>query len=110
VDLDFHVVRENHRGRTQPAHQAASRAVEPEQTGATLGQAHLVAGDQRADRADLCRLLHADPAAGRRTADLAIGGVSLFWVLFFTAATYINAGWLREAVCMHMCPMRGSRA
>jgi polyferredoxin len=39
-----------------------------------------------------------------------MGGVSLFWVLFFTAATYINAGWLREAVCMHMCPMRGSRA
>ena len=33
-----------------------------------------------------------------------IGGVSLFWVLFFTGATYINAGWLREAVCMHMCP------
>ena len=33
-----------------------------------------------------------------------MGGVSLFWVLFFTAATYINAGWLREAVCMHMCP------
>ncbi|WP_073525071.1 cytochrome c oxidase accessory protein CcoG [Pseudomonas fluorescens] len=33
-----------------------------------------------------------------------IGGVSLFWVLFFTSATYINAGWLREAVCMHMCP------
>lgn len=33
-----------------------------------------------------------------------MGGVSLFWVLFFTAATYVNAGWLREAVCMHMCP------
>ena len=33
-----------------------------------------------------------------------IGGVSLFWVLFFTGATYINAGWLREAVYMHMCP------
>ena len=33
-----------------------------------------------------------------------MGGVSLFWVLFFTGATYINAGWLREAVCMHMCP------
>ncbi len=33
-----------------------------------------------------------------------MGGVSLFWVLFFTAVTYINAGWLREAVCMHMCP------
>ncbi|MGY2167305.1 cytochrome c oxidase accessory protein CcoG [Pseudomonas gingeri] len=37
-------------------------------------------------------------------ATLQIGGVSLFWVLFFTGATYINAGWLREAVCMHMCP------
>ncbi|WP_191487021.1 cytochrome c oxidase accessory protein CcoG [Pseudomonas sp. FEN] len=35
---------------------------------------------------------------------LRIGGVSLFWVVFFSAATYINAGWLREAVCMHMCP------
>ena len=35
---------------------------------------------------------------------LQIGGASLFWVVFFTAATYINAGWLREAVCMHMCP------
>jgi len=33
-----------------------------------------------------------------------LAGVSLFWVVFFTAATYINAGWLREAVCMHMCP------
>ena len=33
-----------------------------------------------------------------------MGGVSLFWVLFFTAATYLDAGWLREAVCMHMCP------
>ncbi|WP_166361617.1 cytochrome c oxidase accessory protein CcoG [Pseudomonas akapageensis] len=35
---------------------------------------------------------------------LQLSGVSLFWVLFFTGATYINAGWLREAVCMHMCP------
>lgn len=33
-----------------------------------------------------------------------MGGVSLFWVVFFTGATYLNAGWLREAVCMHMCP------
>jgi cytochrome c oxidase accessory protein FixG len=40
-------------------------------------------------------------------ADLAtwqIGGTALFWVLFFTGATYINAGWLREQVCIHMCP------
>ncbi|BDM23425.1 cytochrome c oxidase accessory protein CcoG [Pseudomonas sp. LRP2-20] len=35
---------------------------------------------------------------------LQLGGAALFWVLFFTAATYINAGWLREAVCLHMCP------
>ncbi len=26
------------------------------------------------------------------------------WMLFFTLATYINAGWLREQVCMYMCP------
>ncbi|MDW3711659.1 MULTISPECIES: cytochrome c oxidase accessory protein CcoG [unclassified Pseudomonas] len=32
------------------------------------------------------------------------GGISLFWVLFFTAATYVNAGWMREQVCIHMCP------
>lgn len=33
-----------------------------------------------------------------------IGGTTAFWLLFFTAATYINAGWLREQVCLHMCP------
>jgi len=27
-----------------------------------------------------------------------------FWLFFFTAATYLNAGWLREKVCLHMCP------
>lgn len=26
------------------------------------------------------------------------------WVLFFTIATYLNAGYLREQVCMYMCP------
>ena len=31
-------------------------------------------------------------------------GAALFWVLFFTAATYLNAGWLREKVCVYMCP------
>lgn len=35
---------------------------------------------------------------------LQLSGVALFWVVFFSAATYLNAGWLREAVCMHMCP------
>ena len=29
---------------------------------------------------------------------------AIFWVLFFTAATYINAGWMREQVCKYMCP------
>lgn len=33
-----------------------------------------------------------------------VGGMALFWVFFFTAATYLNAGWLREKVCLHMCP------
>jgi len=26
------------------------------------------------------------------------------WINFFACATYINAGWLREQVCMYMCP------
>jgi len=28
----------------------------------------------------------------------------IFWIGFFTLATYLNAGWLREQVCIHMCP------
>ncbi len=27
-----------------------------------------------------------------------------FWLGFFSVLTYINAGWLREQVCNHMCP------
>lgn len=27
-----------------------------------------------------------------------------FWILFFTLCTYGNAGWLREKVCIDMCP------
>ena len=27
-----------------------------------------------------------------------------FWIGFFALATYLNAGWLREQVCIHMCP------
>lgn len=30
--------------------------------------------------------------------------VAAFWVLFFTLATYINAGFMREQVCKYMCP------
>ena len=31
-------------------------------------------------------------------------GWAYFWIAFFTLATYGNAGWLREQVCIHMCP------
>jgi len=29
---------------------------------------------------------------------------AIFWIGFFTLATYGNAGWLREQVCIYMCP------
>ena len=29
---------------------------------------------------------------------------AIFWTLFFTSATYLNAGWMREQVCKYMCP------
>ena len=32
------------------------------------------------------------------------GLMTFAWVMFFTMATYINAGWMREQVCLHMCP------
>jgi cytochrome c oxidase accessory protein FixG len=35
---------------------------------------------------------------------LELGSTTAFWLLFFSAATYINAGWLREKVCRDMCP------
>lgn len=31
-------------------------------------------------------------------------GWAYFWVAFFTVATYLNAGWMREQVCLYMCP------
>lgn len=35
---------------------------------------------------------------------LQAGFWAYFWVLFFAAATYANAGWLRSIVCTHICP------
>jgi cytochrome c oxidase accessory protein FixG len=35
---------------------------------------------------------------------LQAGGWAVFWVSFFTVATYGNAGYLREQVCIYMCP------
>lgn len=41
-------------------------------------------------------------AAGLLTFNLELGPA--IWVALFAAATYLNAGWLREQVCLHMCP------
>nr|WP_276583975.1 cytochrome c oxidase accessory protein CcoG [Pseudomonas sp. RIT-PI-AD] len=35
---------------------------------------------------------------------LRLEGVAGFWIAFFALATYLNAGWMREKVCVHMCP------
>lgn len=31
-------------------------------------------------------------------------GLTTFWVMFFAVCTYGNAGWLREKMCIYMCP------
>ncbi|MGD2117257.1 MAG: cytochrome c oxidase accessory protein CcoG [Chromatiales bacterium] len=33
-----------------------------------------------------------------------ISGWGIFWILFYGFATYGNAGWMREQVCIYMCP------
>ena len=35
---------------------------------------------------------------------LAVGPWESFWILFYGFATYGNAGWMREQVCIYMCP------
>ncbi|WP_439102664.1 cytochrome c oxidase accessory protein CcoG [Congregibacter sp.] len=37
-------------------------------------------------------------------ATFSTGSWQLLWTVFFTLATYINAGWMREQVCKYMCP------
>jgi polyferredoxin len=39
-----------------------------------------------------------------RFASFSLGGWELFWFLFYSLATYGNAGFLREQVCKYMCP------
>jgi cytochrome c oxidase accessory protein FixG len=34
----------------------------------------------------------------------ALGPWESFWILFYGFATYGNAGWMREQVCIYMCP------
>jgi len=36
--------------------------------------------------------------------ELQLGPWETFWLIFYSFATYGNAGWLREQVCMYMCP------
>lgn len=33
-----------------------------------------------------------------------LGGWETFWLFFYGFATYGNAGWLREQICIYMCP------
>ena len=33
-----------------------------------------------------------------------LSGAVTFWVLFFATCTYVNAGWMREHLCIHFCP------
>lgn len=33
-----------------------------------------------------------------------ISAVAAFWTFFFMTMTYLNAGWMREQMCMHICP------
>ena len=35
---------------------------------------------------------------------LTLGPWETFWILFYGFATYGNAGWMREQVCIYMCP------
>ena len=43
-------------------------------------------------------------ASGLGIADAQFELLATAWTLFFTLATYINAGWMREQVCIYMCP------
>ena len=51
-------------------------------------------------------LLGLVPHADTNTGIITIGAhpIAAFWTLFFTSATYLNAGWMREQVCKYMCP------
>ena len=41
---------------------------------------------------------------GQRLLTLDLGPWETFWVIFYGFATYGNAGFMREQVCMYMCP------
>ena len=37
-------------------------------------------------------------------AQFSLGPWETFWIIFYGLATYGNAGWMREQVCIYMCP------
>ncbi|MGB5292412.1 MAG: cytochrome c oxidase accessory protein CcoG [Lysobacterales bacterium] len=41
---------------------------------------------------------------GEAVVNFQLGGLETFWMLFYSFATYGNAGILREQVCKYMCP------
>lgn len=41
---------------------------------------------------------------GARLLSFELGPWETFWILFYGFATYGNAGWMREQVCLYMCP------
>ncbi len=43
-------------------------------------------------------------ALGADLISLNIDAWGIFWLVFFTVMTFLNAGWLREQVCIYMCP------
>ncbi len=40
----------------------------------------------------------------QETIQFQLGPWETFWLLFYAFATYGNAGWMREQVCIYMCP------
>ena len=44
------------------------------------------------------------PVLSAEVMAMTLGPWELFWVLFYSFATYGNAGWMREQVCKYMCP------
>lgn len=40
----------------------------------------------------------------RDVINVGLGPWQTFWILFYSFATYGNAGWMREQVCIYMCP------
>jgi len=41
---------------------------------------------------------------GQALLQFSLGPWETFWVIFYGFATYGNAGWMREQVCIYMCP------